>query len=76
VSIPRSEFPELPADEFYWSDLIGLDVVNLQGEALGTGDRHDGQRRAIDPAHYAGAEEGVKGAGTADPVCRPVRQDR
>jgi 16S rRNA processing protein RimM len=35
VSIPRSEFPELPADEYYWSDLIGLDVVNLQGEALG-----------------------------------------
>ena len=35
VSIPRSEFPELPADEFYWSDLIGLDVVNLEGEALG-----------------------------------------
>lgn len=36
VSIPRSEFPQLPADEFYWSDLIGLAVVNLQGEALGT----------------------------------------
>ncbi|PIL41090.1 ribosome maturation factor RimM [Massilia psychrophila] len=35
VSIPRSQFPELAADEFYWSDLIGLDVVNLQGEALG-----------------------------------------
>lgn len=35
VSIPRSQFPQLPADEFYWSDLIGLDVVNLQGEALG-----------------------------------------
>ena len=35
VSIPRSQFPKLPADEFYWSDLIGLDVVNLQGEALG-----------------------------------------
>ncbi len=35
VSIPRSDFPELPADEFYWSDLIGLDVVNLQGDALG-----------------------------------------
>jgi 16S rRNA processing protein RimM len=35
VSIPRSQFPELPADEFYWSDLIGLEVVNLQGEALG-----------------------------------------
>jgi 16S rRNA processing protein RimM len=35
VSIPRSAFPQLPADEFYWSDLIGLNVVNLQGEALG-----------------------------------------
>jgi 16S rRNA processing protein RimM len=35
VSIPRSLFPQLPADEFYWSDLIGLDVTNLQGEALG-----------------------------------------
>ena len=36
VSIPRSEFPQLAEDEFYWSDLIGLSVVNLQGEALGT----------------------------------------
>lgn len=36
VTIPRSQFPQLPADEFYWSDLIGLDVVNLAGEALGT----------------------------------------
>jgi 16S rRNA processing protein RimM len=35
VTIPRSEFPALPADEYYWSDLIGLEVVNLQGEALG-----------------------------------------
>jgi 16S rRNA processing protein RimM len=35
VTIPRSQFPELGADEFYWSDLIGLDVVNLQGVALG-----------------------------------------
>ncbi|NHZ35459.1 ribosome maturation factor RimM [Massilia rubra] len=35
VSIPRSQFPQLSADEFYWSDLIGLNVVNLQGEALG-----------------------------------------
>ncbi|MES2152760.1 MAG: ribosome maturation factor RimM [Pseudomonadota bacterium] len=35
VSIPRAQFPQLPADEFYWSDLIGLEVVNVQGEALG-----------------------------------------
>jgi 16S rRNA processing protein RimM len=35
VQVSRREFPELPADEYYWSDLIGMDAVNLQGEALG-----------------------------------------
>jgi 16S rRNA processing protein RimM len=35
VKVSRAEFPALPEDEFYWSDLIGLDAVNLQGEALG-----------------------------------------
>ncbi|MGZ3183008.1 MAG: ribosome maturation factor RimM [Telluria sp.] len=35
VLVSRSRFPQLPENEFYWSDLIGLDVVNLQGEALG-----------------------------------------
>jgi 16S rRNA processing protein RimM len=33
--VSRADFPELPEDEYYWSDLIGLDAVNLQGEALG-----------------------------------------
>ncbi|MCU6498705.1 ribosome maturation factor RimM [Rugamonas sp. A1-17] len=36
VSIPRSRFPALSDDEFYWAELIGLDVQNLQGEHLGT----------------------------------------
>ena len=35
VQVSRSDFPELPEDEYYWTDLIGLDAVNLQGEALG-----------------------------------------
>jgi 16S rRNA processing protein RimM len=35
VFVARSEFPKLEEDEFYWSDLIGLDAVNLEGEALG-----------------------------------------
>ncbi|MES2742154.1 MAG: ribosome maturation factor RimM [Pseudomonadota bacterium] len=35
VQVPRSQFPSLSEDEFYWSDLIGLAVENLQGEALG-----------------------------------------
>lgn len=36
VSVPRSRFPALSDDEFYWAELIGLDVENLQGEHLGT----------------------------------------
>jgi 16S rRNA processing protein RimM len=35
VLVARSEFPQLEEDEYYWSDLIGLEVVNLEGEALG-----------------------------------------
>ncbi|WP_338771457.1 ribosome maturation factor RimM [Massilia sp. METH4] len=36
VFIPRSQFPQLEdEDEFYWADLIGLEVENLQGERLG-----------------------------------------
>ncbi|MDY7574010.1 ribosome maturation factor RimM [Actimicrobium sp. CCI2.3] len=35
VQIPRSYFPALPDGEFYWVDLIGLAVENLQGESIG-----------------------------------------
>jgi len=35
VQVSRAEFPALPEDEYYWTDLIGMDVVNLQGESLG-----------------------------------------
>jgi 16S rRNA processing protein RimM len=35
VQIRRSHFPPLSDDEFYWVDLIGLAVGNLEGEALG-----------------------------------------
>ncbi len=32
---PRSVLPALPDDEFYYADLIGLDVVDTGGAALG-----------------------------------------
>jgi len=35
VQIQRSHFPALSNNEFYWLDLIGLAVENLQGESLG-----------------------------------------
>ncbi|MEO5697795.1 MAG: ribosome maturation factor RimM, partial [Burkholderiaceae bacterium] len=36
VFVGRTNFPTAGPDEFYWVDLIGLNVVNRQGEALGT----------------------------------------
>ncbi|MBV8679235.1 MAG: ribosome maturation factor RimM [Aquitalea sp.] len=35
IAVPRSELPEAGSDEYYWSDLIGLSVVNQQGVVLG-----------------------------------------
>lgn len=31
----RGALPDLPSDEFYWSDLLGLAVVTEEGEELG-----------------------------------------
>jgi 16S rRNA processing protein RimM len=35
IFIPRSSFPTAGDDEFYWVDLIGLEVVNREGQVLG-----------------------------------------
>ncbi|MGI4812624.1 MAG: ribosome maturation factor RimM [Janthinobacterium lividum] len=35
ISVRRTDFPGLDDDEYYWVDLIGLDVVSIGGEALG-----------------------------------------
>ncbi|MBR8009363.1 ribosome maturation factor RimM [Burkholderia vietnamiensis] len=35
VFVRREDFPALAADEFYWVDLIGLEVVNEQSVSLG-----------------------------------------
>ena len=35
VGAPRAALPKTDEDEFYWVDLVGLDVVNAAGERLG-----------------------------------------
>ena len=36
IAVQRSQFPPLPAGEYYYADLPGLTVVNLAGATLGT----------------------------------------
>ncbi len=35
VALPREALPETGEGEYYWADLIGVKVVNLQGDELG-----------------------------------------
>ena len=35
IAVYRYQMPELAEGEYYWCDLIQLEVVNLQGESLG-----------------------------------------
>lgn len=35
VAVARGELPAAEANEYYWDDLVGLEVVNLAGASLG-----------------------------------------
>ncbi|KAF1064544.1 MULTISPECIES: ribosome maturation factor RimM [Burkholderia] len=67
VYVRREDFPALDADEFYWVDLIGLDVVNEAGVELGrVGDMIDNGVHSIMRVDYpASGKDG-----------KPVRGER
>lgn len=35
IAVKREQLPKLKPDEYYWNQLIGMNVVNQQAEALG-----------------------------------------
>jgi len=77
VYVRRSDFPALEADEFYWVDLLGLDVVNEAGVARQSS-RHDRQRCAFGTAHRVPDYRERRPAGyrrASDSVCRRLRQN-
>lgn len=36
IAIPKEQLPALKKDQYYWSDLEGLNVINQHGENVGT----------------------------------------
>jgi 16S rRNA processing protein RimM len=36
ITVPRDRFPPLESGQYYWADLVGLQVTNLEGAQLGT----------------------------------------
>jgi 16S rRNA processing protein RimM len=36
IAVSRDDFPAPATNEFYWSDLVGLKVVNVAGVTLGS----------------------------------------
>lgn len=36
VEVAKAHLPELPENEYYWADLLGMQVVNLSGDSFGT----------------------------------------
>jgi 16S rRNA processing protein RimM len=39
IAVDRNQLPALPEEEYYWIDLIGLNVLNQQDEDLGSVER-------------------------------------
>ena len=60
IFVPRSSFPEVGADEYYWADLIGLAVRNRDdvelGQVVGLLDTGAQSVLRVQPADATGGE--------------------
>jgi 16S rRNA processing protein RimM len=39
IAVPRAALPPTQSNEYYWTDLLGMQVVTVQGVSLGTVDQ-------------------------------------
>ena len=65
IYIPASELPPLENGEYFWADLAGLEVVNLNGDPLGV----------VDHLFETGANDVMVIAGSAGEVLAPFVPD-
>ena len=71
VAVPRAALPPAAEGEFYWADLVGMDVVTADGAALGPVDRLF-ETGANDVLVVSDARDGAKpGAEVLVPWVRP-----
>jgi len=68
IAVPRAQLPEPEENEFYWSDLIGLQVKNLQGVDFGV----------IEDVFETGANDVlvVKNTTVKDAAAKETQQER
>ena len=64
IAVERAALPAAGTNEYYWADLIGLDVVNVQGAAFGQV-REVLRTGANDVLVVAAAGSGTGGEGAA-----------
>lgn len=75
IHIARSHFPALANEEFYWVDLIGLSVENLEGESLGiVGDLVDNGAHPVLRVKGQVKSEDVDSLGATDILIPFVKQ--
>ena len=73
IAVLRSALPTLAADEYYWTDLIGAEVVSLDGTRLGRAERlfETGANDVL-----VVCDEGQQNAGAASEILIPwIRPD-
>lgn len=68
IAVPRAQLPEPEENEYYWSDLIGLQVKNLQGVDFGV----------IEDVFETGANDVlvVKNTTVKDAAAKETQQER
>ena len=76
IFVSRASFPTAGKDEYYWIDLLGMEVVNREGERLGTvADLMDTGAHSILRVVPA-PDDAARGSDAAGPDAKPAPSER
>jgi len=72
IAVPREQLPEPDEDEYYWSDLIGVRVKNLQGVDFGV--ISDVFETGANDVIAVRSDEVMQDAGKTDAKAKPLER--